>query len=63
MSKPKISVIITVYNTKKNFFRGEVLGSLSQAYTDFENASNSRAMRLLNLELCKFFCFIIRGIL
>lgn len=51
MSKPKISVIITVYNTKKNFFRREVLGSLSQTYADFEKHFKFKSNEALELSV------------
>lgn len=36
MSKPKISVVMPVYNTKEEFFREAISSILSQSYTDFE---------------------------
>lgn len=36
MSKPKISVVMPVYNTKEKFFREAISSILSQSYADFE---------------------------
>jgi len=36
MSKPKISVVMPVYNTKEEFLREAILSILSQTYEDFE---------------------------
>ena len=36
MSKPKISVVMPVYNTKEEFFREAISSILSQSYADFE---------------------------
>ena len=36
MPKPKISVVMPVYNTKEEFFREAISGILLQSYRDFE---------------------------